>query len=169
MNPANVGMHVNQHNEGRIYNFFTQIATSPIELEGLHTQFNLFNKSISPFEQSALCWKYKNNPRQFWISALIRATALAKLGNRIFQCPANSIPSERAFSTQNFIHSKIRNRLNPEHVDKLTYIYMNSHVFRVRDGKNENTVVNCYSLDILTPEQEIELEDTLLQEEDEDI
>jgi hypothetical protein len=38
MNPANVGMHVNQHNEGRIYNFFTQIATSPIELEELHTQ-----------------------------------------------------------------------------------------------------------------------------------
>jgi hypothetical protein len=169
MDPANVGMDINQHNEDRIYNFFTQIVISSIELEELHTQFNLFNKSISPFEQPALYWKYKNSPRQFWISALLRATALAKLDNRIFQCPANSVPSERAFSTQNFIHNKIRNRLNPEHVDKLIYIYMNSRVFRARERKNEILMVNRYNLDTLIPEQEIELEDILLQEEDEDI
>jgi hypothetical protein len=114
MNPTNVGISVNQHNEGRIYNFFAQITASSAELEQLHTQFNLFNQSVSSFDQSALCWKYKSNPQQFWISALIRASALAKLDNRIFQCPANSVPSERAFSTQNFIHNKIHNHLNPE-------------------------------------------------------
>ncbi len=168
MDPANAGIPVNQHNEARIYDFFTQIATSSTELEQLHTQFNLFNQSVSPFEQSALCWKYKSNAQQFWISALIRAPALAKLGNRIFQCPANSVPGERAFSTQNFLHSKIHNHLSAERVDKLTYIYMNSHVFRAKDGNNENVVVNRYSLSTLTAEEEMELEDRLLQEDDEE-
>lgn len=164
MDPTNAGMPISQYNETHIYNFFSQIAVSSIELEQLHTQFNLFIQSVSPFESSALCWKYKNNPRQFWITALIRATALAKLGNRIFQCPGNSVPSERAFSAQNFIHSKMRNRLNPEKIDKLIYIYMNSHVIRGKDGGNEDIMMDHYSLSKLTPEEELEFEDALLQE-----
>jgi hypothetical protein len=40
----------------------------------------------------------------------------------------NSILSEQAFSTMNYIYSKIRNRLSTDHANKLQYIYINSQV-----------------------------------------
>ena len=91
------------------------------------------------------------------------APALGKLGNRIFQAPANSVLSEHSFSTQNFLHSKAHNHLNPIQVDNLTYIYMNSRVFH---GKG-SIIDNYVDLETLTPEEVMELEDQLLQEEDE--
>jgi hAT family C-terminal dimerisation region len=135
----------------------------------LHTHFTLFNQSLTPFQQptlahphsGALCWNYKNDPRKFWIAAMHHAPVLGKLCNRIFQAPANSVPSERSFSTQNFLHSKARNRLDPIRIDKLTYIYMNSRVFRGKDSIIDNHV----DLETLTPEEAMELEDQLLQED----
>jgi len=173
MDPVNVGMQVSEHNEHQIYNFFEEIAKSPEELEEMHTQFNLYNQSLAPFDSSgphpALCWKYKMNARQFWVAFLTRANALARLGNRIFQCPANSVPCERAFSTQNFIHSKMRNHLKPDHVDKLTYIYMNRRALRLKGQKHRDDVeVNYLDLSTLTAEEEVELEDKLLHEEDDE-
>jgi hypothetical protein len=137
----------------------------------LHTHFTLFNQSLSPFEQptlahphsGALCWNYKLDPRKFWIAAMHHASVLGKLDNRIFQAPGNSVPSECSFSTQNFLHSKARNHLDSIWVDKFIYIYMNSRVFRGKDS----TIDNYVDLEILTPEEAMELEDQLLQEEDE--
>jgi hypothetical protein len=37
----------------------------------------------------------------------------------------NSVSSELAFSTMNYIHSKLRNRLSVERADKLQYIFIN--------------------------------------------
>jgi hAT family C-terminal dimerisation region len=55
---------------------------------------------------------------------------LPKLAVRIFSCPANSVTSEQAFSTQNFLHNKVRNRLQSTQVDKLIFIYMTDRVLR---------------------------------------
>lgn len=55
---------------------------------------------------------------------------LRSLAIRIWSTPANSVPSERAFSAQNFIHTKLRNSLSATNVDKLVYIYMNSRYFK---------------------------------------
>jgi len=90
------------------------------------------------------------------------APVLGKLGNRIFQAPANSVPSKRSFSTQNFLHSKAHNHLDPIRVDKLTYIYMNSRVLR---GKG-STIDNYVDLETLSPEEAMELENELLQEDE---
>jgi hypothetical protein len=38
------------------------------------------------------------------------------------------VPSERAFSIQNLLLNKLRNRLSTERVDKLQYIYINQRV-----------------------------------------
>lgn len=40
------------------------------------------------------------------------------------------MPSERSFSVVNFIHTKLRNRLTPERVQKLQYIYINQRTIR---------------------------------------
>lgn len=39
---------------------------------------------------------------------------------------ANSVPSERAFSGMNYIHSKARNRLTPARANQLQFIHMNA-------------------------------------------
>ena len=54
--------------------------------------------------------------------------ALASYARRLLTTIGNSVPSERAFSTMNYIHSKIRNRLSVESADKLQYIFINSRV-----------------------------------------
>jgi hypothetical protein len=43
---------------------------------------------------------------------------------------ANSVTSERAWSAMNFIHSKLRNTLSLEAVDKLLFIYINVRSLR---------------------------------------
>lgn len=56
----------------------------------------------------------------------------------------------------NLLHTKIRNRIKADRVDKLQLIYINSRVFKRADGKRlepNRTLLN------LTPDQEIELED----------
>ena|SRR5271168_398112 len=50
---------------------------------------------------------------------------LYQLATRLFHTPANSVPSERSFSYTNILHSKSRNRLIAERVDKILYIQVN--------------------------------------------
>jgi hypothetical protein len=47
---------------------------------------------------------------------------LFQLANRLLYTLANSVSYERNFSFMNIFHSKSRNRLTPERVDKLLYI-----------------------------------------------
>jgi hypothetical protein len=47
---------------------------------------------------------------------------------RLFEIPANSVPSERAFSTMNLTHTSYRNRLTVENVDKICYIHINRRI-----------------------------------------
>jgi uncharacterized protein (DUF4415 family) len=59
---------------------------------------------------------------------VILAPTLAPLALRLYNSVANSVASERSFSTMNFVHSKTRNRLSAEKVNKLVYIQMNDSV-----------------------------------------
>jgi len=43
---------------------------------------------------------------------------------------ANSVPCERAFSALNLLHTKTRNALTPERVNKLLYVQINSRTLR---------------------------------------
>jgi hypothetical protein len=71
-----------------------------------------------------------NNPIRFLKSYFDNKdhNELAHLAVRIFETIANSVASERAFSTINLIVTKLRNRLGAKKADKLIYIYMNQRV-----------------------------------------
>ena len=99
--------------------------------------------------------------REFWISTLNRTKALGTLCNRLFSTPANSVPSERSFSIQNYIHTKIRNSLKSDRVDKLIYIYMNSRIFDARkeDNKYILTINEKEQLEEEMMEKMIDIED----------
>ena len=65
----------------------------------------------------------------------------------------------------NFLHSKARNSLESERVDKLTYTYINTRIFR-RIEKAELLGQPVLDFQALTEEQEEELEEQLLQTEE---
>jgi hAT family C-terminal dimerisation region len=54
--------------------------------------------------------------------------ALAAFAKRLLTTMGNSVLSERAFSTMNYIHLKLQNRLSTERANKLQYIFINSRV-----------------------------------------
>ena len=57
----------------------------------------------------------------------------------------------------NFLHSKARNRLESERIDKLIYIYINTRIFRRIN--TEDFVFDIYEF---MEEEEIEFEQELL-------
>ena len=63
---------------------------------------------------------------------------MAQLAHELLNCTANSVPSERAFSTMNFLHSKLRNRLSHENIDILLFIYINARSLRKASGDQHN-------------------------------
>lgn len=54
---------------------------------------------------------------------------LKKVANIIFSIPTSQAASERIWSYYSYLHSKRRNRLNQEKVDKLVSLYANCEAF----------------------------------------
>ncbi|KAG6949421.1 hypothetical protein JG688_00014629, partial [Phytophthora aleatoria] len=61
----------------------------------------------------------------FWCG-LINLPLLQDIALQLFRCAASCAPSECNFSAYAFIHSKLRNRLAPDRVEKLVYIFCNA-------------------------------------------
>jgi hypothetical protein len=86
------------------------------------------------------------------------APALAKLALQLLNITANSVASERAFSTMNFLQSKLRNRLTIETMDKLCFIYINQRSLRGVRGKIDKELEDQLVTDML-----LNLEDNIVQ------
>ncbi len=52
---------------------------------------------------------------------------LSQIAIKLFNLVTSSAASERNFSTMGFVHSKERNRVNPDTVEKLVFIKSNIH------------------------------------------
>src|SRR5579859_4905540 len=91
------------------------------------------------------------------------SSLLGKLVYHIFSTPCNSVASERAFSTQNLIHTKSRNHSRPETVNKLTYVYTNAQILdQFDDLQLLPESIKMKSVHNLTAEEEVTLENILL-------
>ena len=72
----------------------------------------------------------KNKPLKWWGLVAGRYPALSHVALKVFSIPATSAASERNWSAFGFIHSKLRNRLSNEQVEKIVYIYWNLRILR---------------------------------------
>lgn len=160
--------------EKKIMDFFRRYSSSDEEYKKMSREFNFFRTQQSPFESVRQCWEEYKDPNLFWLFARGLAPTLAAIAIRLFASPVNSVASERAFSVQNLIHNKTRNRLLPERANKLAFIYTNA---RVLDQPNIPTVEGgsakaanaakvdgfpSKQLDDLTEKEEVMLEDILM-------
>jgi hypothetical protein len=71
---------------------------------------------------------------KFWQSRGDQWPALQKLSQQVFSMVASSAASERNFSTHGFVHSKLRNCLSEDAVEKLVYIKTNNIQFCNQTG-----------------------------------
>lgn len=99
-------------------------------------EFNEFRNRSGRFTQDQPMWEYKDYT-QFWEMAMHTAPNIGKLAVRMGCTPANSVPSERAFSILKLIHTRLRSQLNSTRIDMLQYIYINYRVLeRVQKGED---------------------------------
>jgi hypothetical protein len=99
------------------------------DYQQVQADFLNFRAQRGHFAASATAWRgFKDStpPLLFWQLSHVNARLLSDLAMRLFETPANSVPSERAFSAMNLTATKKRNRLSVEKLNKLCYIYMNS-------------------------------------------
>lgn len=82
----------------------------------------------------------KIDPITWWSGNFIdSAPELTQMAKRVLSIPTSSAASERNWSNFAYIHDKKRNRLTPDHVLKLVYIYSNYKLQTPREtsvGKN---------------------------------
>jgi hypothetical protein len=171
LDPTNIGLNLPANTEKEILQFFREYVSTEGEAEELMMEFADFRCQMDDYAPTRWCWKMQDKPIRFWQWIQQDSTKmLPKLAVRIFGSPANSVTSERAFSTQNFLHDKVRNALQSERVNKLIFIYMNQRVLRqIQDQTNErplvpNRLFDTSPLHNLTEAEEVELENAMVED-----
>jgi hAT family C-terminal dimerisation region len=94
--------------------------------------FLLYYTRQGHFREENDAWNKVDNSELFWQLYWDDNNLLANLAIRIFYILANEVPSERVFSAMKILHSKTRNRLTEDRVDKLLFIQINLRTLRRR-------------------------------------
>lgn len=99
------------------------------DYQQVRADFLNFRAKRGHFAAASTAWKEFQDSTPsllFWQLSHVNTKVLSGLAMRLFETPANSVPSERAFSAMNLTASKERNRLSVGKLNKLCYLYMNS-------------------------------------------
>jgi hypothetical protein len=161
--PKNRQLNFDSNYQTQLFNFFTRYAKTEAEAIILREEYCSYISQMGPFSTTNPCWKHQEDPVGFWLVASV-SFHLDKLALRIFKAPCNSVPSEPAFSIQNLIHTKTRNQLRSEKVNKLTYIYINTRVLSNAVQSTRLSITKRSPHD-LTEAELVQLEDELLASE----
>ncbi|CAG8793384.1 36465_t:CDS:2, partial [Gigaspora margarita] len=82
------------------------------------------------FSANYLWGSIKEKPYNWWNLVKARYPVLSSIALKLLSIPASSASSERNWSSFNFVHSKLRNRLHNPRVEKIVYIYWNLRILR---------------------------------------
>lgn len=103
--------------QNKLFDSFREKANvAPVNVENEVYNYEHCNLSIDDIE----C-----NPIEFWIHKSTMYPKLSKIALWLLSCPATSTSSERVFSKLGIMITPLRNNLNPETVDKLSFISSN--------------------------------------------
>jgi hAT family C-terminal dimerisation region len=78
-------------------------------------------------------------PMQYWQKDGAQWPMLQLIAVKLFSMATSSAASERNFSTLGFIHTKARNKLNSETIEKVTYIKSNHMASQGHNPPTEST------------------------------
>ena len=128
MDPEYHGLQPTTDEWSLIINFLQQYENPILRTGEARIQIANYLTRTGPFSSFHPVWNLADRPLAFWTEACLESPELGELAVRIFNTPANSVPSERAFSTQNIIHSKTRSNLSPMLTNMLAYIHVNKRI-----------------------------------------
>lgn len=157
LDPASITHPLDEYTQSLVIETITRYIPQSLIAQSRRSFF-LFRQRQDVFSPGADCWQDSGEPWLFWQIAHHHSPGLATLASRLFKTPANSVPSERAFSTQNLIHTKTRNRLDAQRVNKLTYVHINQRALdrcgTVSSGPLPRTFYDLPATEVLDLEEE---------------
>ncbi len=101
----------------------------------------------------------------FWLNYKQEVPNLFQIASRIFSLVCTTASAERCFSVQGFIHSKFRNRLEPDTVMKLAYIKTNMK-YIVQNADDDSMEPKKYMEEIAF--DELNFDDEFVNDENQD-
>ena len=152
LDPASIARPLDGYTQPLVMETMTGYIPADLLAES-RRHFFLFRQRQDVFSPGADCWRDAGDPWLFWQMVGYHAPGLAALAARLFKTPANSVPSERAFSTQNLVQTKTMIRVDPKRLDKLTYIHVNRRAL-TREKTSPRTYYDLREADILCLEDE---------------
>ena len=152
----------------QIMAFLHRYTTSESDAKILIREFALFRTQQPPFEPERLCWEESDKPIAFWELAT-NTHFLHQIASRLYSTSVNSIASERAFSVQNLSIRRLAIDCIQQKVNKLAYTYINARILEKLDGKVNLDGFYSKEVDVLSPSEEVILEDILLEIEVDDL
>jgi hypothetical protein len=150
--PENVSLTITPNGVQSIIRFFDKQPNHSKD-QPLLADFLSFRGKEGIFSPTAPCWTQSTHPLRFWQLQAMFSPGLGTLAVRLLSTPANTVPSERAFSAQNLIHDKKRNRLSAEKTNKLVYIHMNQRLLESMEGQ-QITAHTLHNTDEIVMEEE---------------
>ena len=150
---------MNQDIDNTIMGFLWKRCTDDDIKKKVYKSFYAFRCKRDGFDMSS-AWIHKDDPTAFWQAflSISQHQELARIAITIFETPANSVASERAFSCMGLITTAIRNRLTAQRSTKLIYIHMNQRVIDAnnsfQDWKDGNDDIQVELENILVPMEE---------------
>ncbi|GBG59926.1 hypothetical protein CBR_g66732 [Chara braunii] len=88
----------------------------------------------------------KLTPSEWWATYGGDVPDLQSIAIKVMGMSSTTTPTERNWSSMDFVHSKRRNNLKPETLEKLVYIHWNMQLLRVANngGANDEGYVNLW-------------------------
>jgi hypothetical protein len=116
------------------YSLGAEVANEKVK-ESMFNQYHEFQVTVLKLRESSKSYMYQRlmagtHKVLDWWAVKDKWPELRKLAMRIFSLVPSGAESERNFSTEGFIHTKLRNRLSADKVAKLNAIKTNAHAFR---------------------------------------
>ncbi|KAE9027875.1 hypothetical protein PR002_g10553 [Phytophthora rubi] len=95
-------------------------------------QEDAFHKQLQEFVLDKGRWQGEDrrsndrySPLNWWALPDIKYDLVQQFAKVLLSTPTSSASSERSWSIHGFIHTKLRNRLTPERVNNLVFVYTN--------------------------------------------
>ena len=140
LDPRFIGERIDTTTRAELENILIETPTddnTPVDdvrKKALYIQFTAYiisarsDKEKDTFKFKMLM-KGSKTPLEYWLSDGAGWPDLQRVCIKLFTMATSSASSERNFSTMGFVHTKLRNSLAPETVEKLVYIKTNHAAF----------------------------------------
>ncbi|MEN9638153.1 MAG: hypothetical protein RLZZ262_21 [Bacteroidota bacterium] len=119
--------------------------------EQIFTQYKEFvissrNEKVNNSFRYEMLVKKSKPPFEYWLADGSEWPELQQIALKLFSLATSTASAERSFSSQGFLHSKLRNRLGPEKTEKLMFIRSNYKQF-VKTRSNSTIVQESEDID----------------------